>query len=230
LVLTGSDDMTIKLWDWEKNWKCIQVFEGHTHYIMNLAFNPKDSNTFASACLDRTVKVWTLSSPQANFTLDAHDKGVNYVDYYHGGDKPYLVTTGDDRLVKLWDYHAKSCIQTLEGHTSNVSFAIFHPTLPLIVSGSEDGTIKLWHANTYRLENTLSYGLERAWCVAYNRKGNEVAFGFDEGAVVIKLGREDPAVSMDASGKVVYARNAEVLTVNVSSGGGASPVLGSRPD
>lgn len=97
LVLTGSDDMTIKLWDWEKNWKCVQTFEGHTHYIMNIAFNPKDSNTFASACLDRTVKIWSLGSPVANFTLDAHDKGVNYVEYYHGGDKPYLVTTGDDR-------------------------------------------------------------------------------------------------------------------------------------
>lgn len=24
-VLSGSDDMTIRLWDWEKNWKCIQV-------------------------------------------------------------------------------------------------------------------------------------------------------------------------------------------------------------
>lgn len=25
LVLTGSDDMTIKCWDWEKGWKCVQV-------------------------------------------------------------------------------------------------------------------------------------------------------------------------------------------------------------
>lgn len=25
LVITGSDDMTIKLWDWEKGWKCMQV-------------------------------------------------------------------------------------------------------------------------------------------------------------------------------------------------------------
>ncbi|KAK4053418.1 Coatomer subunit beta' [Microbotryomycetes sp. JL201] len=218
LVLTGSDDMTIKLWDWEKGWKCVQVFEGHTHYIMNIAFNPKDSNTFASACLDRTVKVWSLGSPVANFTLDAHDKGVNYVEYYHGGDKPYLVTTGDDRrvtLIKIWDYHSKSCIQTLEGHTSNVSFAIFHPSLPIIVSGSEDGTVKIWHSSTYRLENTLDYGLERAWCVAYGRKGNDVAFGFDEGAVVVKLGREEPSVSMDAAGKVVYARNAEILTATL---------------
>ncbi|BGP37532.1 Coatomer subunit beta' [Rhodotorula kratochvilovae] len=213
LVLTGSDDMTIKLWNWEQGWKCVQIYEGHTHYIMNLAFNPKDSNTFASACLDRTVKVWSLGAPVANFTLDAHDKGVNYVEFYHGGDKPYLVTTGDDRLIKIWDYLSKSCIQTLEGHTSNVSFAIFHPSLPILVSGSEDGTVKIWHSATYRLENTLDYGLERAWCVAYAKKGNDVAFGFDEGAVVVKLGREEPAVSMDTQGKVVYARNAEVLTL-----------------
>jgi hypothetical protein len=237
LVLTGSDDMTIKLWDWEKNWKCVQVspyphpcpraapdydcvpsqiFEGHTHYIMGIAFNPKDSNTFASACLDRTVKVWSLGSHTANFTLDAHDKGVNYVEYYHGGDRPYLVTTGDDRLVKVWDYHSKSCIQTLEGHTSNVSFAIFHPSLPIIVSGSEDGTVKIWHSSTYRLENTLNYGLERAWCVTYAKKGsNDVAFGFDEGAVVVKLGKEEPSVSMDVAGKIVYTKNAEVFSASV---------------
>lgn len=160
---------------------------------MNVAFNPKDSNTFASACLDRTVKVWSLSSASANFTLDAHDKGVNYVEYYHGGDKPYMITTGDDRLIKIWDYHAKSCIQTLEGHTSNVSFAIFHPSLPIIVSGSEDGTVKIWHSSTYRLENTLNYGLERAWCVAYSKRGNEVALGFDEGAVVVRVSKSGKA-------------------------------------
>lgn len=184
---------------------------------MNLAFNPKDSNSFASACLDRTVKVWTPGSPVANFTLDAHDKGVNYVEYYHGGEKPYLITTGDDRTVKVWDYISKSCIQTLEGHLSNVSFACFHPSLPLIISGSEDGTVKLWHSNTYRLETTLDYGLERAWCVAYRKTGNDVAFGYDDGAVVVKLGKEEPSVSMDTSGKVVWAKGAEVLSANLAA-------------
>lgn len=49
--------MTIKLWNWDKKWTCQQVFEGHSHYVMQIVINPKDNNTFASASLDRTVKV-----------------------------------------------------------------------------------------------------------------------------------------------------------------------------
>lgn len=49
--------MLIKLWDWEKKWTCTQVFEGHTHYVMQIVINPKDNNQFASASLDRTIKV-----------------------------------------------------------------------------------------------------------------------------------------------------------------------------
>ena len=40
--------------------------------------------------------------------------------------------------VKIWDYTTKSLIATLEGHTNNVSFACYHPELPIIISGSED--------------------------------------------------------------------------------------------
>lgn len=218
-VLTASDDMTIKLWDWDRQWKCVQVFEGHAHYVMGLAINPKDTNTFASACLDRTVKIWSLGSPTANFTLEAHEaKGVNHVDYYPQSDKPYLLTTSDDRTVKIWDYTTKGLIATLEGHTSNVSFACYHPELPIIISGSEDGTIKIWHANTYRLEQSLSYGLERAWCVSYQRGKQGIAMGFDDGAVVVKMGREEPAVSMDGSGKVIWARHSEILTSVIKGG------------
>lgn len=115
------DDMLIKLWNWEKQWACQQVFEGHTHYVMQIMINPKDNNTFASASLDRTVKVWQLGSSTPNFTLEGHEKGVNCVDYYHAGDKPYLISGADDRLVKIWDYQNKTCVQTLEGHAQNIS-------------------------------------------------------------------------------------------------------------
>lgn len=218
-VLTASDDMTIKLWDWDKGWKCVQVYEGHSHYVMGMAINPKDTNTFASACLDRTVKIWSFGSGHANYTLEAHEtKGVNHVDYYPQADKPYLLTTSDDQTVKVWDYTTKSLIATLEGHTSNVSFACYHPELPIIISGSEDGTVKIWHANTYRLEQSLTYGLERAWCVSYQRGKQGVAVGFDDGAVVVKMGREEPAVSMDNAGKLIWARHSEILSAVIKGG------------
>ncbi|THG10116.1 hypothetical protein TEA_000772 [Camellia sinensis var. sinensis] len=241
-VLSSSDDMLIKLWDWEKGWVCTQIFEGHSHYVMQVTFNPKDTNTFASASLDRTIKIWNLGSPDPNFTLDAHLKGVNCVDYFTGGDKPYLITGSDDHTAKVWDYQTKSCVQTLDGHTHNVSAVCFHPELPIIITGSEDGTVRIWHATTYRissalafpellhyvdtccnldgievLENTLNYGLERV-CVGYWIY-ETVVIGYDEGTIMVKIGREEPVASMDNSGKIIWAKHNEIQTVNIRSVG-----------
>ena len=62
-----------------------------------MVFNPKDGNTFASASLDKTIKVWSLGSATCNYTLEGHVKGVNCVDYYGGNDKPYLISGADDK-------------------------------------------------------------------------------------------------------------------------------------
>jgi len=224
-VLSSSDDMLIKLWDWEKNWSLVQVFEGHSHYVMSLAFNPKDTNTFASASLDRTIKVWGLGSPNPHFTLEGHDKGVNCVEYFIGGEKPYLISGADDKLVKVWDYQNKTCVQTLEGHTHNVSVVCFHPELPIIISGSEDGTVRIWHSNTYRLEKTLNYGMERVWSVAYLKGTNLLGLGYDEGAVLLKLGKEEPVASMDSNGKIIWARHNEIQTVNLKAAAESTDIV-----
>jgi len=36
-------------------------------------FQLQHANTFISACLDHTIKMWSLGSGSANFTMDAHD-------------------------------------------------------------------------------------------------------------------------------------------------------------
>ena len=216
-LLTSSDDMLIKLWDWENNWACTQIFEGHSHYVMQVVFNPKDTNTFASASLDRSIKVWSIGQSSPNFTLEGHEKGVNCVEYFGGGDRPYLISGADDKLVKIWDFQTKSCVQTLDGHAHNVSSVCFHPELPVIISGSEDGTLRIWHSLTYRLENTLNYGLERVWGIAVMKGSNSVSVGYDEGTVMFKIGREDPVASMDTSGKIIWAKHNDVQTANVKS-------------
>lgn len=47
-------------------------------------------------------QIWNLGSPDPNFTLDAHLKGVNCVDYFTGGDRPYLITGSDDNTAKVY--------------------------------------------------------------------------------------------------------------------------------
>ena len=69
----------------------------------------------------------------------------------------------------------------------------------------------------HRLETTLNYGLERVWCVAALKGANVVAIGYDEGSVAIKLGREEPAISMDFTGKVIWAKHAEVQQANLKT-------------
>jgi len=210
-VLSCSDDTTIKLWDWEKDWNCTKVFEGHAHYVMMVRFNPKDANTFASASLDRTVKVWGLGASDPHFSLDGHDKGINCVDYYPGGDKPYLLSGSDDRTVKVWDYQTKACVQTLEGHTNNVVAVCFHPRLPVLLSGAEDGTVRLFNSATYRAETTLNYGLERVWTLSATQSTSEVAIGFDEGTIVVKLGSDEPVASLDThTSKVVWSQGGTI--------------------
>ena len=60
-VLSGCRSH-IKLWDWGQDWNCIQTFEDHPCYsITELKFNPEDTNSFASASEEITVKV--LLSP-----------------------------------------------------------------------------------------------------------------------------------------------------------------------
>ncbi|KAJ1429085.1 WD40/YVTN repeat-like-containing domain superfamily [Sesbania bispinosa] len=156
-VLSSSDDMLISF-GIGRRLDLYPDIEGHSHYVMQVTFNPKDTNTFASASLDRTIKVW--------------------------------------------DYQTKSCVQTLEGHTHNVSAVCFHPELPIIITGSEDGTVRIWHSTTYRLENTLNYGLERVWAIGYLKGSRRVGrLAMTEGTIMIKLGREEPVASMDNSGK-----------------------------
>lgn len=224
--LSSSDDMSVKLWDFEKSGgglcENIQYYEGHSHYVMQVCWNPKDTNTFASASLDRSIKVWGINSATAHYTLEGHERGVNSVDYYPSGDKPYILSGADDHTVKIWDYQTKSVVHTLEGHLHNVCAVMFHPRLPLIASASEDGTVMLWQSTTYRRETTLNYGMERAWSLAATKEANKLAIGYDEGCIVIELGSDDPVASMDSTGKIVWCRNNEVQTATVKGLAGSN--------
>ena len=216
-VLSCSDDQTVKMFDWEKNWSRINSFEDHDHYIMQVAINPKDNMMFASASLDRTIKIWSITTKKtsANYSLVGHQAGVNCLDFCAAIDRPHLVSGGDDGHVKVWDYQTKQCLFTFDkGHTDNVVDVAFHHDLPIIFSAGEDNLINIWNATTFQQETYLNYGLQRVWAISALPESNYVAFGFDEATVVIKIGKEFPLISY-SNGKVVWIKQNEIQHCNV---------------
>lgn len=73
----------------------------------------------------------------------------------------------------------------MEGHHHNISSVAFHTELPLIISTSEDSSVKLWHSTTFRLESTLNYGMDRAWSQSCLPGSKVIALGYDEGTLVL---------------------------------------------
>ena len=48
---------------------------------------------------------------------------------------------------------------------------------------------------------------------------------YDEGSIMVKVGREEPAVSMDASGgKIIWARHSEVQQANLKAMGDGAEI------
>lgn len=115
-VISCSDDDTIKMFDWDKKWARVNTFLDHDHYVMQVVINPKDPNMFASASLDKTIKIWTVGTAKstANYTLMGHQSGVNCVDFSKDIDRPHLVSGSDDGHVKVWDYQTRQCLYTFD--------------------------------------------------------------------------------------------------------------------
>ena len=126
-----------------------------------------------------------MTIAQTTLTLKEHEKGVNCVTSCSNDDNVHLVSSGDDYRVKTWDLQVRniyslvyenefdyfkqtnSWIQTLEGHSHNVTCVGFHSQLTILFSASEDGTVKLWHSNTFSLESILNFDLGRCWTISY---------------------------------------------------------------
>lgn len=224
LVLTCADDMTIRQWDWSKGWTLQMSYEGHQHFCMAIAFNPKDSSTFASASMDCTVKVWRLNNPMPNYQLEGHEDGVNCVEFYPRGDKPYLLSGSDDRTVRLWDYQTKACLQVFSFHEDNVSCVMFHPDLPIIFSISEADNIAAFSTETFRLLYTCNHtDMGRGWSLTSKRHSNMLIAGFDNGVRAYKVGVDKPVFSMDVNGRVLVATGNEITRMDIKGVGPDTP-------
>ncbi|KAI7761130.1 hypothetical protein LZL87_014344 [Fusarium oxysporum] len=83
------------------------------------------------------------------------------------------------------DANWNAVLQTLEGHTGWVSSVVFSNDDKLIASGSNDGTVKIWHIETDEEEQTLAARTDWVTSVVFSKDDKLIASGSRDGIVRI---------------------------------------------
>jgi WD40 repeat protein len=128
----------------------VSSLKGHTSDVWDLV--QLSADLLASSSVDRTVRIWNLTTNTCKFIITGHTNTVWGLKLI----TPIVLASGsDDRTIKLWDISTGQLIRTLTGHTSDIEWSVDLLNSQTLVSGSRDGTIKLWNWSTGECFSTI---------------------------------------------------------------------------
>ncbi|KAJ8554174.1 hypothetical protein K7X08_024852 [Anisodus acutangulus] len=151
LIVTGSKDNTVRLWDCQSK-ACVGVGIGHMGAVGAVVFSKKQRNLFVSGSSDRTLKVWNFDglpdnneevpTLKAKAVVAAHDKDINSLAVAPDGS---LVCSGSqDRTACIWRLPDLVSVVTLKGHKRGIWSVEFSPVDHCVMTTSGDETIQIW--------------------------------------------------------------------------------------
>jgi len=123
-IVTGGAYRTASILDVETGKELINL-RGHSHSIMSVTFSP-DGKRVITGSEDNTAKIWNIKIMEGKSTT-ARSSDVTYGRKLMGKE-----------------------IYSLIGHSAGISSVTFSPDGKHIVTGSKDGTAKIWDVNTRR--------------------------------------------------------------------------------
>jgi platelet-activating factor acetylhydrolase IB subunit alpha len=150
-LASGSEDYTIKIWDWELG-EHERTIKGHTKTVLDVDFGgPRGGTLLASCSSDLTIKLWDPSDDYKNIkTLPGHDHSVSAVRFIPSGaagapaSSNLLVSASRDKTLRIWDVTTGYCLKTIRGHAEWVRDV--YPSIDgrFLVSCGTDQTARLW--------------------------------------------------------------------------------------
>ncbi|KAJ3113831.1 POC1 centriolar protein A [Phlyctochytrium bullatum] len=160
LVVSGSDDKTVKLWDLSSK-SCVKTYYDHTGMVTSVAFHPSGT-LIATASTDRSINLFDIRTHK----LIQHYSNTHLLDSAAGNEVSwpcpgtpnsiafdnssgdFLISTGMDGLVKIWDLKEGHLFYTLHGHRLGpTTAAVFSPEGDFFATGGSDSNILVWRCN-----------------------------------------------------------------------------------
>lgn len=172
-LASGSDDTTIKIWDWELG-ELERTIKGHTRAVLDVDYGgPRGGTLLASCSSDLTIKLWDPSDEYKNIrTLPGHDHSVSAVRFIPSGaagsptSGNLLVSASRDKTLRIWDVTTGYCVKTLRGHLGWVRDVTPSWDGRFLFSAGEDQVPRLWDASSGETKSTFLGHEHDIECVA----------------------------------------------------------------
>ena len=155
----------------EANGQLLKVFEGHKNAVFHAVFSP-DSMKLVTASMDKTARLWDVSSAQLIKVLEGHKNGVYHAAFSPDGQR--VVTSSFDNTARLWQVESGELFHILEGHEKGVSIAAFSPSGKQVVTASWDNTARLWDVASGKRLKILNGHLGRIYSASFSPDGQYV--------------------------------------------------------
>jgi WD40 repeat protein len=145
LIVSGSQDKTVRLWDLNANKTNILRGHGGSDWFskVNAVAISTSLNLIASGGDDQTVRLWSLVTHQQVKTFTGQ-QGVTSLAMDREGR--LLASGSQDRTIILWSLETDQRLYTLDGHTDGVLSLCFSPDGKFLASGGDGGdkTVRIW--------------------------------------------------------------------------------------
>ncbi|XP_032160172.1 WD repeat-containing protein 86 isoform X1 [Mustela erminea] len=158
-LLTGSEDGTARLWS-TADGQCCALLQGHESYV---TFCQLEDEAAFTCSADRTIRKWDVRTGQCLQVFRGHTSIVNRILVANN----QLFSSSYDRTARAWSVDKGQVAQEFRGHRNCVLTLAYSapwdlPGAPcaeevggLLVTGSTDGTAKVWQVASGCCHQTL---------------------------------------------------------------------------
>ncbi|CED84827.1 mRNA splicing factor [Phaffia rhodozyma] len=143
LLLSGSMDSKVKLWDVYNDGNCLRTFMGHSQAIKDVAFN-NDGSRFLTASYDKQMKLWDTETGQC-IKAFSNGKRPHVVTFHPDADKQHIFLAGmQDKKIIQYDINSDTITQEYDQHLGPVNTITFVDENRRFVTTSDDKSMRAW--------------------------------------------------------------------------------------